>query len=497
MGKFRRITATVVASVMTAATAGLIAPPAAKAVPQAGGNDLSGWATNWRWTYNRTFQYAGADGTTANVNEVVNYINAGPVTKFGQPAWQLNITGNVTGGNANAQGNNVNITGGSITGTRFVRQSDLAEIETHEVQTFSGTGPFGVAVTATFDATITPSPSWRTKDFRLHAGDTWQVNETINTAGTFSYNAGIGGSGSGPLDSSTAFNTTATVAAETLNLPIAAGVVTDRVTMTAGNGSEQFEWWAPAYRNDGRTHTKSVSGDGSVLTLDANLASVLLTAPAVAVTETISPNLVCGGGQFTVSGALGTGQSGQPVSISLDQSILTPGQAITTSTTTGAGGAYSATMTAPLQPDGLSKADARAGWGIIVTIAGAKQVATLEVRPENCTALGVHRGDQRPTSFDGDSQRAPHRHRRQPAGGRSDRDVLPFRPGGHRLRHHQRQRRRHRQPVGRRPAALGDDHRVVRRHTDAPGRGRHLAVHRHEGPDASVGQFLQSLIHGG
>jgi Big-like domain-containing protein len=399
VGTFRRRAAALVASVITAATVALVMPPAARAVPQTGGDDVAGWATNWRWTYSRTFHYEDLNGTNVTVNESVNYTVGGPVTFMGQDAWQVNIAGSVTSGSGKACSGgtgpscsggtsaNLNFTGGSVTGTEYVRQSDLAEIQEHETQNFIGTAAGLVAFNATFDTTITPDPSWRTKDFRLHSGDTWNVNENIVTTGTFSYSAGSFGSGSGPLDGTKPFTGTMSVAPATMTEPIAANIATDAVKVTSTTGDEHFEWWAPAYKNNAETHTKSLGSDGSQLILDTHLASVNIATPAVSATETISPSLACGGQQVTVSGALSTGQSGQPVSVSLDQSILVPGQAVTAATTTGAGGNYSTTLTAPLQADGLSKPDTRGAWGIVVSVAGAKQAATLEVRPEDCSSL--------------------------------------------------------------------------------------------------------------
>lgn len=397
MGRFRKLASAAISVALLATSAGVLTPTTAGAVSQAGGTDLSTWAPGWKWTYARTFHYDAPTGTNVNVNETATYTVVGETTFMGQPAWELSIAGTVNNGSGNActgsapgctDGSNVSlsINGGNITGTQYVRRSDLAELQTHEVQNFSGTAAGLVGITGTFDLTVTPQPGWRFKNFRLHNGDTHTIHETIVTTGVFSYSAGSFGSGSGDLGGTSDFDGTASVSAQTITVPIQSNLATQMVAATS-SGDEHTEWWSPNHKNNAKTHNKQVGDDGSNLILDTNLTAAVIPAPGITVDETIAPNLQCGGGQVTVSGTLGTGASGQTVTVTLDKSIVVPGQVVTATTTTGAGGAYSATLTAPLEADGLARPDARGAWGVLVAVGSARQVATLEVRPENCSSL--------------------------------------------------------------------------------------------------------------
>ena len=86
-----------------------------------------------------------------------------------------------------------------------------------------------------------------------------------------------------------------------------------------------------------------------------------------------------------MSGALSTGAAGVPVIVGVDESSITPGHVVTGSATTGAGGAYSTTITAPNTPDGLNKPGVNGAFGVDVSTTNASSVVTLEVSPQDCT----------------------------------------------------------------------------------------------------------------
>ena len=384
---------------LVAATVGLLAAPAANAVPQTGGHDLSAWANNWSWRYNRTFHYQDLNDTNVTVNESVLYTNTGIVSFMGQDAYKVVLSGTVSSGSGTACSGGtgptcsggtavaLNFTSGSITGTYYQRVSDLALIQSQETQAFAGTAAGLVAFSATFDTTQTPTPASRGTDFRLHPGDTWSFSNQQLVTGSFTYNAGSFGSGSSPINSNSTFAGTASVSSTTVNVPIASGVAVDFVHSSAPNGTVDDEYWAPAYDNLAQQHTVAPSSDGSVLTLDRTLTAASTPTPPAALTENLSSNLACAGAPITVSGALSTGVSGQATTVTLDESAINPGQTVAVNTTTGAGGAYSAVIAAPALADGLAKDSARASWGIVVRSGAAVQVATLVVSPQDCTTL--------------------------------------------------------------------------------------------------------------
>src|SRR6202000_330141 len=101
------------------------------------GDDVPVWQTGWSWTYAQTFNYNDGAGTNVNLTENVTYTVAGITTFSGQSAYQVNLSGSISGGSgtANAAGTSVSLgsCSGSISGTEFQRRSDLAILQ--EAQT--------------------------------------------------------------------------------------------------------------------------------------------------------------------------------------------------------------------------------------------------------------------------------------------------------------------------------------------------------------------------
>lgn len=363
--------------------------PAPAGATQAPGNDVTVWQQGWSWTYNTTFRYAAPDAS-ATVNERVTATVTGLTTYHGQSAYQLSLSGTVTGGSGSASGQSLSITGGSVGGHRIVRRSDLALLEERQVQHITGKAAGGlVGVTADVDITLTPTPTWRQHDFPLNAGDSWQLDQVIAYDGSFSYDAGsIGGSGSDTMNGTIPFAAPVAVSNQTIS---AAGgsVATQLVDATKADSSAISRlWWSPTYRNDARDYLK-LPLDDATLEIDRVLSSASTPAPANAISATATPSLTCAGGTVTVAGTLSTAASGVPVSVTLDQSQINAGQTVATSTTTGTNGTYSATLTVPAQSDGLQKNGSRANWGVVVSApsAGANNVTTVVVTPKNCSTI--------------------------------------------------------------------------------------------------------------
>jgi hypothetical protein len=380
----RLVIATVLALCLGTLAAGVAGPAQAT---QATGTDAVVWHNGWSWTYATTFRYDAPDAS-ATVNENLTATVVGTTTFNGQSAYQLNLSGNVTGGSGSASGNNLTIKSGSVGGTRYVRRSDLALLQEHQVQHISGCGgPFcAVGFTADVDLTLNPSPSWHQHDFPLNAGDAWQVDETIDYNGSFSYDAGsLGGNGSDTLQGTIPLAATAHVSNQTISA--AGGSVSTLLVDATNGGTVSRLWWSAAHKNDARDYMKLPLGD-AVLEMDRVLSSSSTPAPANTIGETVTPSLSCAGGTVTVAGSLSTAASGVPVTVTLDQSQIGAGQTVA-STTTGANGAYSTTLTVPAQSDGLQKNGSRANWGVLVSApsAGADNVATLVVTPKDCSAL--------------------------------------------------------------------------------------------------------------
>ena len=355
---------------------------------QATGTDAVVWQTGWKWTYATTFKYNAPDAS-ATVTENLTATVVGTTTFNGQSAYQLSLSGNVTGGSGSASGQSLTIEGGSISGSRYVRRSDLALLQEHQVQHLDGCGgPFcAVGFTADVDLTLNPSPTWHQHDFPLNAGDAWQVNEVIDYNGSFTYDAGsLGGSGGDTLNGSIPLDATANVSNQTIS---AAGGSVSTLLVDATNGNTISRlWWSAAHKNDARDYMK-LPLDDAVLEMDRVLSSSSTPAPANTISESVTSSLTCAGDTVTVAGALSTAASGVPVTVTLDQSQISAGQTVSASTTTGANGAYSTTLTVPAQSDGLQKNGSRANWGVLVSApsAGANNVATLVVTPKDCSTM--------------------------------------------------------------------------------------------------------------
>ena len=392
-GAFRRrmawisVLATVIATLAAAATS----VPAQAA--QASGDDAVPWSTGWAWTYQTTFRYTG-DSADVTINENVTYTVAGVETFQGHSAYKLNITGTITGGSGTAttpQGNaNLSNFSGSVSGTKYVRRSDLALLQEKQHQNLSAKASISiisVGITAAIDLDMVPRGGWRALDFPIEAGQSWQNNVDVDYTGGFTYDAGsLGGTGGSPFDGTFTLNAPVNVTNATVAVPVGS-VPTRRVhSQNADASMVSTHWWSPNHRNDAQEYLK-LPLDGAVLTIDRKLSNASTPAPSTTLTETITPSLSCGGGDVTVAGKLSTGAAGVPVTITLDKSPLSPGQGVTVGATTTAGGNYSATVPAPAQADGLQKSGVRGSWGVLVSAAGATSVATLVVTPKNCTTL--------------------------------------------------------------------------------------------------------------
>ncbi|WP_205473314.1 Ig-like domain-containing protein [Nocardioides sp. SYSU D00038] len=366
---------------------------------QAPGHDVVPWSTGWSWTYATSFRYQ-ADGTDVTINETVSYTVAGTETFQGQDAYRLNLSGTITSGSGSVAVDGVGTASlsnfaGTVSGTRFVRRSDLALLQETQQQNLTARASISLLsanISASIALSLTPEGAWKTYDFPLNPGDSWNNDVDVTYDGGFSYDAGsIGGTGNDTFAGTLPVEGPSTVTAENVAVPIG-NVAADKVTTVSADGqTRNTEWWSPNHRNVAR-QVLELPLDGARLTLTRNLSTASAPAPALTVSQTVTPSLSCAGGGVTVAGTLSSGLPGVPVQVRLDQSQLNPGQGVSAGTTTGAGGAYSVTLPAPAQADGLGRNGARASWGVLVSAGAARNVATLVVTPRNCSTL-AYTGD--------------------------------------------------------------------------------------------------------
>ncbi|MCW2753462.1 MAG: hypothetical protein JWQ32_873, partial [Marmoricola sp.] len=254
----------VITTVIALCTAVLVSAGIAPAqATQASGDDVAAWNNGWSWTYATSFRYFDpTTPTDVTINENVTYTVSDRETFNGYDAYKLNITGTITGGSGST---NTGSTGtatlknfsGTVTGTRYVRVSDLALLQENQHQNLSATATVSIistGITAVIDLQLTPTPSWKVHDFPVSPGDLWQNNMNIAYTGGFSYNAGsLGGTGSSPFNGTLPFVAPVNVTSEVISPGIASNLTTDKVSSVSADGqTSDVSWWSPTYKNDAK-----------------------------------------------------------------------------------------------------------------------------------------------------------------------------------------------------------------------------------------------------
>ncbi len=360
---------------------------------QATGDDVQPWSNGWSWTYATSFRYQ-ADGTDATINENVTYTVAGIETFQGHPAYKMNISGTITSGSGSVAVDGVgNATlsnfAGSVSGTRYVRVSDRALLQEKQAQALTAKASVSIInqnITADLTLELNPSPSWKTHNFPLNAGDSWKHAEVIAYTGGFNYEAGSLASGSSPFEGDLPFTANATVSNESVTTPIGTTAAKKIHAQTADGTMSDTIWYSPNHKNDAR-QVLVLPLDGAKLTLTRNLSNASTANPAVSTTAVATPSLTCAGNTITVAGRLSNFAANVPVTVVLDQSQITPGQKVQATTSSVAGGDWSTTLQVPAQSDGLTKNGSRANWGVNVTAGTARGNTTVVVTPQNCTSV--------------------------------------------------------------------------------------------------------------
>src|SRR5690348_4456585 len=355
-----------IGTVLAIGIAALVSAATPAQAVQAPGNDVAVWNNGWSWTYATVFNYDDGNGTTATINENATYTVLDRETFDGQDAYKLLLTGSITGGNGNVKidppqagisSASLDTFSGTVSGERYVRVSDLALLQEHQTQNLKAKAHASfltVDVTANIDLTLKPNPSWKVHDFPLNSGDSWTTNTNIDYSGGFTYDAGsLGGTGSSPFGPDTLpFNAPSTVTNETVNVPINASTATNKVTTVNADGSmSDLTWWAPQYKNQAK-EILTLPLNGAKLVITRNL-SVSTTPTGPQFSTTVTPSLTCAGGNVVINGNLSTAAAGVPVTVRIDQSQIAHGTGPSATTTTGTNGAYSVTLPAPAESDGL------------------------------------------------------------------------------------------------------------------------------------------------
>jgi hypothetical protein len=404
----------------------LSSAPAGAAVSQVAGDDVPTWGIGWSWTYAEVFTINDPGTGFFNIDENVTYKVAdveqhtvytcptsfqggicnpstapGIATAAGTyDTYKLTFTGTVTGGSGSAteNGTNYNLTlntsSSNVTGTEWVQASNLAAVEVDQDQHIVGTVNIiiSVAVNIDFVNNDVYTPPQVNQDFRLHNGDTWLENTNVYDNGNVTFSA-AGNNGSDNIDSYGPINATATDSTVSNGDQINYNDTTDqtsdtRVWSNAAHNIVSDNYLTGIPQGTPCTSSTPTSCEQTTQTLSSDS----FPAPPVSVSEAISgpsaaTGLACGGQTITVSGALGSGASGAPVSVSVDETTTTVGAFVTTHVTSTGGGAYTANVIAPNLVDGLQKPGVNGSFGVVVAGGGASASQILEVSPQDCTSL--------------------------------------------------------------------------------------------------------------
>jgi hypothetical protein len=405
--------------------------PAGASPSQSAGSEVAAYQPGWTWTYAETYtidspvsasqanvEYFNLDeNVTYTVQGIVSHTNytcppsyQGGVCTSSTPGatpagtyntYQINFSGSVTGGSGQAQGQNLSITTGSssMSGTEWVEVGNLATVEVDQTQNISGKAAGIVTVTLSLQNDNVYTPAQVVQDFRLHNTDSWLENTNVYDNGVVNYNAGSFGSGTSPIDSYGPINATATDSSATVSEPIASNIPVDSINYNdTVNTTSETRDWSNTYHNVAfdnfltgvpQGQTCSTSSTSSCEQTTMALASASTPNPALSVSESIgglTNGVACGGESVPVTGTLGTGASGVSVQGTLDQSTVSPNTGVVHTTTTGTGGSYALSFTAPTSADSLQKPGVKGTWPIEVSAGGANNAVTLEVGPQDCSS---------------------------------------------------------------------------------------------------------------
>lgn len=387
LGALLAPSAVVATGLVSSSTAALASSPPA----QFGGTDVPTWYNGDSWSYAQVFNFNGS-GSNVTINENVTYTVTGTGTYDGYSVYELNISGNITGGGGNVSGYSFSVSNGTVSGFEDLRISDLAMVFQKEEQSANGTVNTGFPLgnqnaSAQLQYNMTPSPPWRKEVFRLHNGDTWHTHSVINVNGFLNYESVVSGGSS--FNSNYTLDANTSVSPQSISVP-AGTFSTDYVDTTSTYDSTfDHRWWSPGVRNVVREHLQ-IPMSGGTAQITRTLTGYSLPGHPASLSELVDPNVSCAGGQVNVSGVLsyaGTPEPNQSLSATLDMSALGTGNVLTKSTTTNGNGAYSVSFQAPSASDGMQKAGVTGSWGIWVAGGNTLHAATLEVVPGACTNL--------------------------------------------------------------------------------------------------------------
>ena len=229
---------------------------------------------------------------------------------------------------------------GGITGTSYMRLSDLAEV-TSEIQSQGTILISIIPFPYELNLVTTSSPALEIFDFPLAVGEQWQLEGKTTTQGSFS----ITGLYEQSLNGNQSIDEIVSCIAEE-SVSVQAGVF-DCLTVSRGN---TMTWYSSEASNIVKTMIDE-SDENMTVQMTQSLKSFSRTLQPLTVSEEINPAAVVAPGvSVVVSGQVVNTGTGAPVQNGA-VTVQIPSTGGSWSTTTNAGGYYSISLVAPIMLD--------------------------------------------------------------------------------------------------------------------------------------------------
>jgi len=315
-----------------------------------GAVDLPTWYQGDSWTYTiDPLHYVSTNGSFSGTiqnlrEEVVGIVG---------DAYELAVTGEISG-QLVVNGISGDLSG-DITGTTYMRVSDLAQ-ETTEAHS-QGTIIVIVPLPYMLDVAVSSAPALELYDFPTAVGEEWQLLGVSTTTGMFSipgiYEQSL--NGSAPVD-----EVVSCTAEEAVMVP--AGTFE---CYKVSRGSTSNVWYSSDTGNIVKTVLDQSDGE-TTIQMTQSLKSFSRAAQPLTVSELVEPVFVLPGDPVTVSGQVVNTGSGTPVQNAV-VTISIPSAGQTWTTTTGSDGRYSMIITAPTMHDDTPSGRETGSGGVIVS----------------------------------------------------------------------------------------------------------------------------------
>ena len=328
-----------------------------KSTGKASNCDIPTWYEGDEWTYTADpVYYSGENGSFSGIIENLKnkVLNITSIVHDGvqYKVYEIEITGDISGDfSFNELSGDLD---GEITGTTFIRISDLAQIKT-EILTEGTIEIFFVDLDYEANFGINFFPPLELYDFPLNVGEQWGISCELISSGTFSLEGLINESFSG---SQWVNETMYCVQKEDVSVP--AGVF----ECYKLNHTDNAAWYSPDVGNSVKSIV-DMSDENTTFFATLSLESFSRSTQPITITLNIDPSEAFLGGTVNISGQATEPGTGNPLQ-NADISIEIPSTGDSWVTTTNSDGYYSETIATPEITDDTPSAGEIGSGGVIV-----------------------------------------------------------------------------------------------------------------------------------